>query len=146
MINTARKLAPIIMFVLAFSCGCQAESYYTTISISNKDIDVEVVYTDEDRMKGLMGRESLESGHGMLFIFDSEEYRSFWMKNMKFAIDIIFIDRHGFIVDIKNDCQPCSDDDCPSYNSSRRAMYVLEVKSGFAMENNIKDGDRVQIN
>ena len=69
------------------------------IEINDKEIAVEVAATAETRSKGLSGRGSLEEGTGMLFIFDSPAQYGFWMKDMNFAIDIVWIDEKFHIVD-----------------------------------------------
>jgi uncharacterized membrane protein (UPF0127 family) len=61
------------------------------ITINNKEYNVKVVETPEDQQKGLQGVEHLEENEGMLFIYDSEEERSFWMKDTLIPLDIIGI-------------------------------------------------------
>ncbi len=141
------KITKVFVLIMYFSLYCtvfiSGKPYKADITVRDIDLTVEVVFTDEDRAMGLMGRKDLGRFEGMLFIFDTEEYRSFWMKNMIISIDIIFIDRYGFIVDIKKECPPCPGEDCPSYSSRKQAMYVLEVVSGFSEEHGIRIGDRV---
>jgi len=103
-------------------------------------LKVEIAKTEEERALGLMFRHSLPENRGMLFIFEKEEYQSFWMKNCFFPLDLIFMDKNGKIVDIKENFEPCKDDPCPSYKSKEKAKYVLEVNGGFCKKNNIKVG------
>ena len=80
----------------------------------------------------------------MLFIFEGEDYWSFWMKNTLIPLDLIFISDQYTIVDIKENFKPCKVDNCDSYTSKKKAKYVLEVNSGFVKENNVKIGDKIK--
>lgn len=105
-----------------------------------KIIKVEIVKTEEERALGLMFRYSLPEDRGMLFIFEKEDYQRFWMKNCFFPLDLIFMDRKGKIVDIKENFEPCKEEPCPTYTSKEKSIYVLEVQGGFCKKNNIKTG------
>ena len=83
-----------------------------------------------------MYRTSLEENHGMLFVFEEEKQRIFWMKNTQIPLDIIFVEADGIIVDIKENFEPCVVDDCEKYNS-QPALYALEVNAGFVAEHGI---------
>jgi uncharacterized membrane protein (UPF0127 family) len=113
------------------------------VCFKNACIRVEIADTYEKRKAGLMFRESLPENQGMLFIFDSEDYYSFWMKNMRIPLDIIWIDKDKRIVDIKADVPPCKDS-CEGLPSNAKAKYILEVNVGFAERNGIKIGDEVR--
>ena len=104
---------------------------------------VEIADEPNERNQGLMFRENLEWDRGMFFIFDDERILSFWMKNTLIPLDMLFIDADFRIVDIKENVPPCKDDPCPSYSSEHPAKYVLEVNSGFVLENNIKIDDTI---
>ncbi len=90
---------------------------------------------------GLSGRQSLASDRAMLFVFNDSGYYSFWMKDMKFAIDMIWINEDKKIVYIASNVKPESYPE--SFKSDRLAKYVLEVKANTVMEKNIKVGDMV---
>lgn len=100
------------------------------VSVSGRSFQVEAARTEAEQVKGLSGRSPLKDDQGMLFIFEDEQTRRFWMKDMLFPLDIVFIGKDGKIVDIKRDFQPCVPDSCPSYPSAGPARYVLEVYSG----------------
>lgn len=104
-------------------------------------IGVEVAQSDVERARGLMGREGLSEGSGMLFIFDSETQHGFWMKDMNFPIDIIWIDSEFRVVDITGGAVPCVGEPCTIYSPGAPARYVLEVSSGFASVNGVEIGD-----
>jgi hypothetical protein len=114
------------------------------VTINNTPIEAEVADTTLKRIKGLMFRESLEKEKGMLFLFDDDGYHGIWMMNMKFPIDIIWIDSDHKIVDIVKNAQPCKVL-CPSYKPKEKARYVIEVNAGFTDRHSIKIVDKVKI-
>lgn len=142
--NKAKNIIPVLLLLFSF-ISVFAQSYDCTVFINDLKVPVEVVFSDEDKARGLSNRKSMPEDEGMLFLFDTEDYRSFWMKDMLFPIDIIFIDRFGYIVHIIKNCQPCKNEECPPLNSKRKAKYVLEVNAGFCDRKNIREGDRVII-
>jgi uncharacterized membrane protein (UPF0127 family) len=104
-------------------------------------IIVEVAVAPEDRNKGLMFREKLPDGEGMIFVFDRDQKLSFWMKNTLIPLSIAFIASDGRIVDIK-DMQP---HDLNSVMSSRSVRYALEVPQGWFGRAGVSPGDMVKI-
>lgn len=112
-----------------------------TIMVDTTPITVEVAQSSSQRRRGLSGRESLAPDHGMLFVMPTEERHSFWMKDMKFPIDMIWIDERGTIVDILHDVTP---DSYPTlFRSTVPVQFILETKSGFSKKNSIDIGDFV---
>ncbi|MBU1999272.1 MAG: DUF192 domain-containing protein [Candidatus Omnitrophota bacterium] len=105
-------------------------------------IQVELADTPEKRMQGLMFREKLQDNKGMLFIFHDDGYPSIWMKNMRFDLDIIWIDNNNIIVDIKKDFTACRGF-CEGVSPKAKARYVLEVSAGFSDKYGIKQGDKI---
>lgn len=97
-------------------------------------IMAELADTAEERARGLMFRSSLEKNHGMLFAFAEPQYWSFWMKNTRIPLDIIWMDRNKRIVHIERNVPTCTrtDDGCPQYQPNEKAMYVLELAAGSA--------------
>ena len=112
------------------------------IKIGDKTIKVDVVSTPELLEKGLSGRKDMKEDEGMLFVFKNSSKYSFWMKNMNFAIDMIWINESLNVVYIKKDAKPESFPEVFSTNTD--AKYVLEVMSGFSKKNNLKEGDSVK--
>ena len=90
-----------------------------------------------------MFRERLAPHEGMFFIFERDTRHGIWMKNMKFPIDILWIDRNKIIVGIKKNAPACGAP-CPTYSAYHSAQYVLEVNAGFVDTNQIKVGDPVE--
>lgn len=112
------------------------------ISIGSVKVRVEVVDEREEQIQGLSGRESLCPDCGMLFVFERAERRNFWMKDMRFALDMIFI-RKGEVVEIVADISAPSSAVIPQVQSREEADTVLEVNAGFAKSAKIKVGDKV---
>jgi len=108
-------------------------------------VNVEIKDTPEERTLGLMFRESLDEKEGMLFIFEQPAEYSFWMKNMKIPIDIIFLNENKEIVTIHSSVPPCVSESCELYHPSGPALYVVEVKAGFSERHGLKEGDKVDI-
>ena len=87
-----------------------------------------------------MYRSGLKPGEGMLFVFDREDIYPFWMKNMSFAIDILWLDGDKRVVDIRSSVPPCTTDECAVYTPAAKAFYVLEIPAGDAERNKILPG------
>jgi len=96
----------------------------------------EVARTAEEREQGLMFRENLEKGRGMLFVFPSSQVRSFWMRNTFIPLDIAYLDEALTIVDIQA-MEPQTED---LHESARPAMFALEVPLGWFAERGIQVG------
>ena len=104
-------------------------------------ISIEFAKDEYSREKGLMYRRSMDEMQGMLFIFEDEAPRSFWMKNTYISLDIIYIGENKKIVSIQKSAIPLSEESLPSFKD---AMYVLEVNAGFTDKYNIKEGDGIR--
>lgn len=106
-------------------------------------VSLELALTDEQKAVGLMFRDVLPPNHGMLFVFDREDYLPFWMKNTLIPLDFIWLDASGTVVDVKASVPPCKLDPCPSYKPSRPARAVLELAAGQAAAHGVKPGVRL---
>lgn len=111
------------------------------VKIAGQDIKVELAITPEEKMQGLSGRQSLSAEDGLLFIFEESGKYSFWMKDMNFMIDIIWIAQDLQVVHIQKDASPESYP--ATFTPAQDAKYVLEVAAGFAEKNTLKVGDSV---
>jgi len=105
-----------------------------------KKVDVEIADSDAARHLGLMFREGMQEGEGMLFIFPKEEVQSFYMKNTVLPLDIIFVNASKKIVKIHSNTEPFSEKSLPSV---KPALYVVEVNAGFTTKFGIKEGSQI---
>ena len=123
-----------------------AKEKFFIIKINNTNILVKAVISQKEKEKGLSGRDDLGENQGMLFVYDKPGFYEFWMKNMKYPIDIIWIDSAGQIIDMAQNI-PVPDDNSEliTYISSQPAQYILEVNAGFIKGNNIKIGDKADL-
>lgn len=113
------------------------------LTINTIAIEAELVETKEQQERGLGGRESMPDNYGLLYILPKPYFYDFWMKDMKFSIDIIWVDRNQNIVDITRNLSP---DSYPRiFQPVRPAQFVIEVNAGFADKHGIKIGDPVTI-
>ncbi len=101
----------------------------------------EVARTPEARERGLMFRQELPKGRGMLFVFPEVAIRSFWMRNTFVPLDIAFLDEHLVVVDIQA-MEPQTED---LHQSARPAMFALEVPQGWFGEKGIRVGDTARV-
>lgn len=117
------------------------------IKINDITISANVADTPEKRERGLMFVNELEEYSGMLFVFEYEDYYSFWIKNTLIPLEIIFINSEMKIVDIQ-EMEPCKSNEiqCKIYTSKQKIRYALELNSNFSIKNNINIGDKVLIN
>ncbi len=93
------------------------------------EVSAEIADSDAERTQGLMHRETLAASAGMLFVFDDEDMRFFWMKNTPLSLDIIFISADKKIVSIAENTTPFSE---APISSEFPAKFVLEVNAGFS--------------
>jgi uncharacterized membrane protein (UPF0127 family) len=113
----------------------------STVQIGGKTVKVGVVDTPSGREKGLSGHPGLREDEGLLFVFENSEKFGFWMKDMLFAIDIIWINEQGKIVHIQKNATPES---YPRiFIPAAEAKYVLEVVTGFSDAHKVSVGDTV---
>lgn len=102
-------------------------------------VQVEIADTVELRTLGLMDREELSEGQGMLFVFDQPHVLFFWMKNTLIPLDILFFDEAGNFVS-SDTMQPCTAEPCSVYSSGEEALYALEVNAGFGDRYDVGSG------
>ncbi len=117
--------------------GSASSANETLISITTPGgvtILAELADTAEKRGRGLMFRESLAKDRGMLFTFSEPQQWTFWMKNTRISLDIIWMDAKKTIVHVERKVPTCSrtDDGCPQYQPNDAAVYVLELAAGVA--------------
>ncbi|HEV7702008.1 MAG TPA: DUF192 domain-containing protein [Candidatus Paceibacterota bacterium] len=146
--NLASSFTVVIVFLLVvFSLTWRGSQIHrpaniNIVQVGNTQIMVDLAITPEQQEQGLSGRISLKEDEGMLFIFEKPATYVFWMKDMNFPIDMIWLGEDLRVVYIKRDARPELYPE--AYSPERDAKYVLEVVSGFSDKNNIKEGDRVE--
>lgn len=130
---------------LEFAQGIPQNHNVSSVVIGDSQVIVDLALTPTEQSKGLAVKDTIKENEGMLFIFESPKKHSFWMKDMKFPIDIIWIDQEGRISHIEKSLQPCIFLlPCPSFSPSNDSLYVLEVVSNFTNKYNVNVGDKVQ--
>ena len=137
-------LLSFIVFFLYSLCS-SAEFLKKELLISNSDNElkkftVEVADNDKLRSLGFMGRTDIPEGTGMLFIWNDEAYRNFWMKNTPSSLDIIFFDKNGYFINVQENTIPYSLDNITSLKPSK---YVLELIAGSSKKFNLYDHSRI---
>lgn len=137
----------IAMLLMTVVLRVQAASFkHGTAEILDKEgeslvaLNIDIASTDASREKGLSKRESLEKNEGMLFIFDRPGVHTFWMKDMRFPIDIIWF-REGKVVELLPDVPvPILGQPLPRYTALEAADAVLEVNRGFIKKYGVTPG------
>lgn len=113
------------------------------IQIGDTDVVAPVMDTPEQRAQGLSGWDTLPDGEGMLFVFPEDGYHAFWMKDMKFPIDIVWISKDGVVVDTQRGVSP---ETYPEYSfvPQMPVRYVLELPAGWLNQYEVDVGARVE--
>ncbi len=160
--KTAMKkkvLVCVAFIVLVVVLGCVAYARYhasaaipvvspeasalRTITLDGQTIDVSIADTVATRELGLGGRAGLAPNEGMLFVFPQDGIYAFWMKDMRFSIDMIWFSDSGAVVYMAQNVSP---DTYPNaFVPTVPARYVLELPAGYAKEYNVKIGDVAQL-
>lgn len=136
-----RFLLCVLMLATCTACASGGSS----VELGGKKFSVEIADTREKQALGLMFRDEMPADQGMLFIFPNEAPRSFWMKNTRIPLDIMYFDEDLIMVSISADTKPCKIKRCPSYPSIATAKYVLELNAGTASELGVGPGDRLKV-
>ncbi len=133
--------------LLAGSSGCEAEpppETMPTATIREQKVSLEIARTPAEQARGLGYRDSLDWGRGMLFLYDEAHFYGFWMKGMRFDLDIVWI-RENRIIDISHRVKHSPDGPGESARPREVADSVLEVPAGFASAVGWRVGDRVKL-
>jgi len=148
------KLFALYIIILLILTGCMAiktdnsssvkpdltmEGKQKIIKINNNELQVEVVKTFADMVKGLSGRQELCENCGMLFEYPDQQIRNFHMQGMNFPLDIIWI-KDKVIVEIEENVPVLTGDKITRVQSTEKINRVLEVNAGWAKGHNIKIG------
>jgi uncharacterized membrane protein (UPF0127 family) len=115
------------------------------VELKGQRFSIELAEDDASREHGLMDRPEMAADHGMLFVFQDDIPRAFWMKNTKIPLDMMFFDAERHLVSVQHDVPPCTADPCPPYSSGAPARYVLELNAGQARKLGLTPGDEMTI-
>ena len=142
-VNRAFPRIAALLLACAALPGCAGNSW---VELGGQRYSVEVADDPEERARGLMFRDELAAGTGMLFIHERQEPQAYWMKNTRIPLDILYFDDSRQLVSQQRDVPPCSvGNACPSYPSRAAARYVLELNAGEAARLGLRDGVRLQL-
>jgi hypothetical protein len=106
---------------------------------------LEIPVNSAERARGYMFRDRVAPDEGMLFRFPDTGFHTFWMKNCRVPLDIIWLEEDLSVVHIETDLPPCSSDPCPSYGPMRKARHALEVRAGTVRQTGLKLGDVIRL-
>jgi len=143
------KIAILLMFFFFAAFGirstlaAQRLPSVTVFITPQIKVEAELAYTDANRSRGLMFRETMPEDAGMLFLFPYMDAHSFWMKNTLISLDILWLNERKEIVYMVT-VQPCKKDPCESYSPLQKALYVLELNAGFANRHKIRIGAQLE--
>ncbi len=117
---------------------------YVLKTLDGKKMKVEVAATAPARIRGLSGVSRMPTNTGMLFIFDKISVQSMWMVEMRFTLDILWLDEFMTIMHISPNCAPCPDrSNCPFFSSMYPVKYAIELNGGAAAAFGLGVGDRL---
>ncbi len=144
-----KKLILLIVLFLVVVGGVKVINLSPIEKTSNKEfieaqigditLNLEIAKTPANRVKGLSGRSTLEEGQGLLFVFPKPSKYGFWMKDMNFPIDIVWIDKNLRVIGASEELSPASYPQ--SFYPPEEVQFVLEVPSGFYKRHSLKVGE-----
>jgi len=131
------------LLLLAPLLGCASGGSHW-VELKGERFAVEIADDSPERSRGLMYRDQLAAGTGMLFLHDIEERQAYWMKNTRIPLDIFYFDSQRRLVSVSRGVPSCSlGDRCPPYPSTGPALYVLELNAGEASRLGVANGDEL---
>jgi uncharacterized membrane protein (UPF0127 family) len=130
----------IVFFLIHLFNGLTSQK---VVIISDEKIKIELAVTPTEKGQGLSNRDELSDDSGMLFVYDKYLIPSFWMKEMRFPIDIIWI-KDNMVMGYEKQVYPQgADEQLAIYRPKTFVNYVLEVNAGFIDEHGVKIGDKI---
>ncbi len=115
---------------------------YFPISIDGTLLKLQLALVQSEQSKGLMHRESMPTDHGMLFLFNQPEPRSFWMRNTHILLDLGYFDASGRLLEI-HALYPHDENGVPSHN--QEVLIAIETNRGWFARNNIVAGAQIDL-
>jgi len=138
-------LGILLLFLLIAKID-SLSSFTPSANINGHVFSLYLAKTSRDQEVGLAKFNRIDNNKGMLFIFDKSDYYSFWMKNMKFPIDIIFINQTKIVDIFQNVPVQKNNNNLPTYTTGEKADKVLEINSGLINDYKIKVGENISLN
>ncbi len=114
------------------------------LTIRGKKLNAMVSKTYWERVIGLMHRGGMGTNECMLFVLPYSHRHGIWMRNMKFPIDVIWLDDRKRIVHIERSLPPCMSFNCKVYSPDKDSRYIVELQSGYTKRNRIKINDAAE--
>ena len=137
---------PLLSLALAAAASGAFPQWAVAVLPSGHEFSLEVAADDASRARGYMGRERVGPRDGMLFIFDDDGRHSFWMKDCKTSLDMVWLDSRLRVVWVAARQAPCPETgECPSVTSPSLARYVLEFAAGTAEAEHLKPGTSIVV-
>lgn len=137
------RFAMLALALILPLAACAGSGPY--VELKGHRYTIEIAADEASRSHGLMDRTEMAADHGMLFVFDDDQPRAFWMKNTKIPLDMLFFDADRKLVSVQHRVPPCVADPCPAYSSGAPARYVLELNGGEAEKLGLTSGDTIEI-
>jgi hypothetical protein len=135
---------PVILLACA-AFGMAADP--STLTVRGHVFKAEIARTDEAKTRGLMFRASLPADACMVFLYDDDGQRAIWMRNCKIALDVLWVDAQGRIVELVEKAPPCppetKDEECPNYGGAVASRHFIELAPGTIAKLGLKVGDAV---
>lgn len=136
----------LLVLALSFVGGCDSkqapapgQAKTVRVQLGKRQFTLEVADDDASRQRGLMYRRVLPADGGMIFVFEQEDVLDFWMKNTYIPLDIVYLDKSGKVITIKQ-MKPL---DQTTVSSEKPAKFAIELNEGTAAEVGVKTGDVV---
>ena len=148
MMTRRRSVLPFAVALLSTVTGCDAGSTtapsglpVVKMTVGSKAYHIEVASDEASRQHGLMERDTLPTDHGMIFVFDDEQPRGFWMHHTRFPLDILFLATDGTVVSVHT-MRAYDENTTPSDGPAR---YAVELAAGQAAAAGVKAGDKLKV-
>lgn len=144
-----RLLSLCAAVICLIACGEKQDSYeVNTIPLTlpnGQTIRVEVMIRDQDMMKGMMFRNEMRRGHGMLFFHPRAAITPYWMFQVRIPLDIVWLDADHRVVEMMENVPPCTTkaSQCPTYGGKVPSLYALELAGGAAQKYGLHLGESV---
>jgi len=133
-----------LLFILILLSACSNGNNVTSLRIKNELLNIEISADELSRTKGLSGRESLGENWGMIFIFEEEAKHNFWMKDMNFPLDILYIKNDEIVEIFKNVKILDNYGEFTEIFPKEKADKVLELNAGWCDIHDVRVGDKIE--